>query len=703
MKYLILISLLCSSVFAQYSNNRVTVVNPSIPVTQSGAWGVSLTGATNGLALDASLTTLDASVNTLLKPASTLNAVTTVGTITNPVASTQSGTWNVNNISGTVSLPTGAATSALQTSGNASLTSIDTKLTSPLSVTGPLTDAQLRASVVPVSLTSTTISNFPATQPISAASLPLPSGAATETTLSALNTKVTAVNTGAVTVSTALPTGTNSIGQVTANAGTNLNTSALNLETTQSAMSAKLPASLGTKTIANSMAVNIASDQTVPVSGATGSNFTGFTALSSSATAKAAGIIALVTPDGRLNIANEGSNVFTETFDGSTLDTTDKWTTTLVSGGTATVALGDLTLATATTASRAAAVNTKGSFPPQALAYQSWGMMLKQEVAISTNTHRFWGVGTVPGSWTAATPLQDAIGFEVDIAGVMAAVIYENGVRTYQQVITAPTDGAYHRYGFRARADIMFFYLDSIEFPVGSASYLNPDSMNLPIRLHLINHTTPPASAPTFIGGAVGMIDGGANNKTISDGDFGWRKAKVTANKELVVTRTDGYKQTYSATSAAFSSANTATDIFTITGSATKTVRINKISLSCTQTTAGYFDVFLVKRSTANTGGTSAAVTAVPNDSANSAATATVLSYTVNPTTGTLVGNVRGKKVFVPAPATASGASDQDILFGDANGQSLVLRGTAQVLAINFNAATLTGDLCIAFVEWTEE
>lgn len=49
-------------------------------------------------------------------------------------ASTQSGTWNINNVSGTISLPTGAATSANQTTANASLSSIDSKLTSPLSV-----------------------------------------------------------------------------------------------------------------------------------------------------------------------------------------------------------------------------------------------------------------------------------------------------------------------------------------------------------------------------------------------------------------------------------------------------------------------------------------------------------------------------------------------------------------------------------------
>lgn len=48
-------------------------------------------------------------------------------------------------------LPSGAATSTLQTTGNNSLASIDTKLTGPITVTtGGLTDTQLRNSAVPV-------------------------------------------------------------------------------------------------------------------------------------------------------------------------------------------------------------------------------------------------------------------------------------------------------------------------------------------------------------------------------------------------------------------------------------------------------------------------------------------------------------------------------------------------------------------------
>lgn len=49
---------------------------------------------------------------------------------------------------------------------------------------------------------------------ISASSLPLPTGAATESTLSTLNGKVTTCNTGAVTISAALPAGSNNIGDI---------------------------------------------------------------------------------------------------------------------------------------------------------------------------------------------------------------------------------------------------------------------------------------------------------------------------------------------------------------------------------------------------------------------------------------------------------------------------------------------------------
>lgn len=63
-----------------------------------------------------------------------------------PVAAAQNGIWNVVISSGTISLPTGAATDALQTAGNASLASIDLKI--------PALGQALAAASVPVVLTA---------------------------------------------------------------------------------------------------------------------------------------------------------------------------------------------------------------------------------------------------------------------------------------------------------------------------------------------------------------------------------------------------------------------------------------------------------------------------------------------------------------------------------------------------------------------
>jgi len=102
-------------------------------------------------------------------------------------------------------LPTGASTAALQTSGNASLTSIDTKLPSldggyvPVTIKNSSIEISNDAgNPVPVSGTF-----WQATQPVSAVSLPLPTGASTESTLSALSAKFSAL--GQATMSASVP------------------------------------------------------------------------------------------------------------------------------------------------------------------------------------------------------------------------------------------------------------------------------------------------------------------------------------------------------------------------------------------------------------------------------------------------------------------------------------------------------------------
>lgn len=164
-------------------------------------------------------------------------------------------------------------------------------------------------------------------------------------------------------------------------------------------------------------------------------------------------------------------------------------------------------------------------------------------------------------------------------------------------------------------------------------------------------------------------------------------------------------RRTYVAASAAFTPPATPTDLFTITGSASTTVKVTKMGFSTLQTTGGYNTFIITKRSTANSGGTSANLVEVSLDSANAAATATCLSYTANPTTGTRVGDIWIGRVPSPAAATVgTGITEMVVDFGLLYGHPVVLRGTSEVLALNFNGAALpTGLSVVAWVEFTEE
>ncbi len=191
---------------------------------------------------NAGLLNLDVALSTRLKPADTLAGVTTVAAVTAitnalpagtnllgkvGIDQTTPGTTNKVSIGtdGTVAinaaLPTGANTiGAVNVIGTIPVSGTFWQATQPVSgtvavsnmVAQGLTDTQLRATAVPVSLavapiTPVTGTFWQATQPVSgtvtanagtgtfavsAASLPLPTGAATETSLAAINTKVPA-------------------------------------------------------------------------------------------------------------------------------------------------------------------------------------------------------------------------------------------------------------------------------------------------------------------------------------------------------------------------------------------------------------------------------------------------------------------------------------------------------------------------------
>jgi hypothetical protein len=154
-----------------------------LPVSQSGTWNITNIAGTVSLPTGAATSALQTAGNTTLTSidgktpalgqavaAASLPVVLTAAQLTtltplSTVATTQSGTWNVTNISGTVSLPTGAATSALQSTGNTSLSSIDVK--TPALVTGRV-PVDGSGVTQPVSMAKTQIGGLSGNSPGSA-------------------------------------------------------------------------------------------------------------------------------------------------------------------------------------------------------------------------------------------------------------------------------------------------------------------------------------------------------------------------------------------------------------------------------------------------------------------------------------------------------------------------------------------------------
>lgn len=226
---------------ANYDSTRIGDGTNLLGITAANEAKVSLTtelpaGTQNIGGVEVTNSVLPTGAATEATLATMAGDISAIATDVDLIAGTVSGTeLQVDIVSS--ALPTGAATSALQATSEAILTTIDADTggiltsvqllddtvgtdtvlapTKGLVIGGHASGAGTQFNIVHVSNGGAMkVDNSAVTQPISAASLPLPTGAATETTLSALNTKVTAVNTGAVTISSALPAGTNNIGDV---------------------------------------------------------------------------------------------------------------------------------------------------------------------------------------------------------------------------------------------------------------------------------------------------------------------------------------------------------------------------------------------------------------------------------------------------------------------------------------------------------
>jgi hypothetical protein len=165
------------------------------------------------------------------------------------------------------------------------------------------------------------------------------------------------------------------------------------------------------------------------------------------------------------------------------------------------------------------------------------------------------------------------------------------------------------------------------------------------------------------------------------------------------VVATESLKATYSYATASITPASGPTELFTIAGATGKVVRIKKIAIDLSSTVSGKLNVALIKRSTAASGGTSASGTINKFDSADVTASASILSFTANPTVGTTTSIA---EVFSLPAAAAPNEVLRD--YSTRNDESMVLRA-GEFIGINgLGSALPNGDARINFtIEWTEE
>lgn len=165
---------------------------------------------------------------------------------------------------------------------------------------------------------------------------------------------------------------------------------------------------------------------------------------------------------------------------------------------------------------------------------------------------------------------------------------------------------------------------------------------------------------------------------------------------------------TYWASAIGYSPVATATDMSCMIGSATKTVTVTNAVMYVNSTTSATQALYIIKRSTANSGGTPTTLTPTLYESTDSAATASVVTYGANPTTGTGTA-IRYNQIT--SPVVTSPAVAFSLATFAANGstvtyqKNIVLHGVAESLCFNYNGAALAGTLLtVAFEwEWTEK
>lgn len=184
------------------------------------------------------------------------------------------------------------------------------------------------------------------------------------------------------------------------------------------------------------------------------------------------------------------------------------------------------------------------------------------------------------------------------------------------------------------------------------------------------------------------------------------------AGQKASLVSLDSGRQVYKVSANFTPQPTAAITLISITGSATKTVRIKRIMIGGVSTAVSASIFQLVRTSVLGAGGTTVSPTVGKLDVNSAAATALVSHYTATlKLTGTAVGGPLTTQMIhtgvTVTPATLALGMPQALFpeFGAPIGQAIVLRGTADILEVqNLTPANLGAGTVLTYsVEWEED
>jgi hypothetical protein len=181
------------------------------------------------------------------------------------------------------------------------------------------------------------------------------------------------------------------------------------------------------------------------------------------------------------------------------------------------------------------------------------------------------------------------------------------------------------------------------------------------------------------------------------------RLVGAAADGDTLAISTGGFRPTYRYVAADYTPPTTSTDALVLAGASGKVIRVVKISVGGTATAASIYDLYLYKRTAANTGGTATNPNGISADSADPAASGVLSLYSVAPTVGT--GSLfEGARVYLSAgSAPANAGALKEYVWGNHNDKAPTIR-SGEYFAIGFNGQTVpAGASLYISIEWTED